>query len=299
MKQYKKLILHILDNKDNMQIQRSFPKRALVTLAIGEKYYNLWQTYCKWNWEKYAEKHNLDIIIIDQPLDKSERALNRSPAWQKCLIFNHEKVKKYDQILWIDSDIIINYNIAPNIFTGVHDKTIGAVDYFTIPDRLNCQNFQKKIYNYYKNKGQVINKDYSPKQYYENANFNSSFDEVVHTGIMVCSPQYHQKLYNNVYTKYNSDHPHYEMPYLSYELIKNCNIRWLDYKFNNLWLIYKYMYYDFLINKQNNRFLKIYNWFNTLNLTQKAIKNVYTNSYFLHFAGGQGDMKQTEFLKTI
>ncbi len=64
--------------------------KALVTLAIGEKYLHHWKNFAQNNWQKYADKHGYDLICIDTPLDTSERAQARSPAWQKCLILSQE-----------------------------------------------------------------------------------------------------------------------------------------------------------------------------------------------------------------
>ena len=37
-------------------------KKAIVTLTIGEKYENLFNNFCKKNWEKYCQKFNYDLI---------------------------------------------------------------------------------------------------------------------------------------------------------------------------------------------------------------------------------------------
>ena len=49
-------------------------KKAIVTLTIGKKYENLFNTYCKNNWIKYCEKFNYDLIVINQSLDDSKRS---------------------------------------------------------------------------------------------------------------------------------------------------------------------------------------------------------------------------------
>lgn len=89
--------------------------KAIVTLAIVEEYLQIWKSFAQDNWQKYADKYGYDLICIDTPLDTSERAQARSPAWQKCLILSQEFSQNYEQIVWIDLDILINTSIAPSI----------------------------------------------------------------------------------------------------------------------------------------------------------------------------------------
>jgi hypothetical protein len=92
--------------------------KAIVTLAIGERYLKMFERYCWKNWQVYADKYNYDLIVITDPLDNSERAKLRSPAWQKLLILSQDWSDKYEQIVWIDTDIIINNENAYDICSG-------------------------------------------------------------------------------------------------------------------------------------------------------------------------------------
>ena len=98
----------------------------MVTIAIGETYHASWKKSCEPNWKQYADKYKFDLICLEQPLDSSEGARNRSVAWQKCLILGQDFASGYDQIVWIDSDIMIN-SCAPDITTGVPLDKVGAV----------------------------------------------------------------------------------------------------------------------------------------------------------------------------
>ena len=64
--------------------------KAIVTLAIGDRYLQHWRSTCEANWNAYGAQHGFDVICLDQPLDDSARARNRSPAWQKCLILGQD-----------------------------------------------------------------------------------------------------------------------------------------------------------------------------------------------------------------
>ena len=136
--------------------------RAIVTITLGKKHQVLWKRICEKNWKKYCSKFNLDLVVINLPLDDSERGKSRSPSWQKCLILSHPKVKNYEQIAWLDSDILINTSIAPNIFENIGVEEIGGVEdwvyptpeqYIKMKENQNYDNFyrladRKEIRNY-------------------------------------------------------------------------------------------------------------------------------------------------------
>src|SRR5436305_7949452 len=92
--------------------------KALVSLAIGSRQQS-WKRYCEPNWQAYGRKYRFDVLCLDRPLDNSERASKRSPAWQKCLILSQPFAQKYQRIVWLDSDILINNRIAADITEAV------------------------------------------------------------------------------------------------------------------------------------------------------------------------------------
>ena len=106
--------------------------KALVTLAIGEKYLVPWRALCEPGWRAYAARHGYDLVVITQPLDTSPRAAARSPAWQKCLVLGDAIAAGRDRIVWIDADVMINPT-APDITVGVPAEKIGAVDEHAFP----------------------------------------------------------------------------------------------------------------------------------------------------------------------
>lgn len=78
--------------------------KAIVTLAIGNNFLERWKSLCQLNWQQYADKHGYALVCIDTPLDNSERAQQRSPSWQKCLILSQEFAQQYERVVWIDSE---------------------------------------------------------------------------------------------------------------------------------------------------------------------------------------------------
>ena len=142
--------------------------KAIVTLAIGKRYKKNWERLCRSNWQQYVEKHGYDLICIDQPLDQSERAQKRSPAWQKCLVLSQEFSGQYEQIAWVDSDILINYNIAPCIFKEIPVDKVGAVADWASPlPELFVQTMQRRN-EYFDYVGIDFVDDPAPEYYYKN-----------------------------------------------------------------------------------------------------------------------------------
>lgn len=85
---------------------------ALVALAIGQPYLSNWQKYCAAGWQAYAQKHQLDLILVTEPIDRSPFALSRSPAWQKCLLLGQDFSRNYRQLVILDCDIAINGSVS-------------------------------------------------------------------------------------------------------------------------------------------------------------------------------------------
>lgn len=281
--------------------------QAIVTLAIGEKYVQQWKQLCEQNWRVYADQYGYDIICIDTPLDTSERAKKRSPAWQKCLILSQDFSQKYERIIWVDSDILINHAIAPNITQNVPLEKIGAVETWSGPTPELYAEALERMTQYCQILGYPTIANPQARDYYKNYGLPPDFDTVVQTGVMVFSPQHHREILEQVYNNYEEKPGgewNYEMRPLSYELLKANLVHWIDYRFNNIWTTDKYLFYPFLLETKRNLFTKIKN--KLPSFLKKSAKDEYLrycvntsfmNSYFLHFAGAAHEMKLVD-LKT-
>jgi hypothetical protein len=222
-------------------------RKAIVTLAIGDQYYQPWKKWCKPNWQAYASKHGYDLICIDRPLDNSDRAKRRSPAWQKCLILNQDFAQRYERIVWLDSDILINSASAPCVTAGVPVDKVGAVEATSAPTREWFSHALTRLYQLWGSEA-VIN--YSAQEYYNNHGLPSGFNEVVQTGVLVLSPKYHRQLLEKTYNEYEEKGGrewHMEMRPLSYELLKAGAVQWIDHRFNLNWVEQQILYYPFLV----------------------------------------------------
>jgi hypothetical protein len=277
--------------------------KAIVTLIIGEKYQKLWKQYAQNSWEQYARKYGYDLICFDQPLDNSERASKRSPSWQKCLILGQEKIKQYDQVVWIDSDVVINNTLAPDITENVPLDKVGAVDAWSMPNQAAYQVMHERRI-FLSKKYKVDTPSFGIHQeYYTDYGLEAVSQNTVQCGILVLSPHHHKDVLEYVYYHYEdkgSPHWHYEMRPLSYELIKVDVVAWLDYRFNLIVEEYKMLHFPFMypknwmgraIRKLGKNTYPILSSLGVKSLNEKCINATYLQSYFLHFAGAGNDIR--------
>ena len=113
-------------------------------LAIGDRYRSSsGKNFAAAIGPQYADKHGYDLLCLDKPLDSSARAAARSPAWQKCLILSADFAKSYEQIVWVDSDILINKSCAPCIASSVPVENVGGVNLWSAP---GVAEFQRALF---------------------------------------------------------------------------------------------------------------------------------------------------------
>ncbi|MFD2515635.1 hypothetical protein ACFSRY_17305 [Pontibacter locisalis] len=284
-------------------------RKAVVTLAIGEKYERMFEDYCKDNWQQYCDRFGYELIVITEPLDSSARANLRSPAWQKLLILSQDWSAEYDRVVWIDTDIVINNAYASDICEGVPIDKVGAVEAYSIPSREIHDITLERMYRYWDRENIKYLDNRTPKSYYTNRGLpENSLKEVVHTGVFVCSPKYHREIFEYVYNNYEDARGaewNYEMPMLSFELVKANLVHWISPRFNFAVLYVAAAYYpdDLLgFEKPQNKaetsarsrsllekILHMAREQKPINILEerevKCLKNIYELSVFMHFAG--------------
>jgi hypothetical protein len=271
-------------------------QQAIVSIAIGDKYLVNWKRYCEANWRSYANKNGFDLICFEQPLDKSERASKRSPAWQKCLILSQEAVRDYERVVWVDSDIMFN-DCAPDITAGVHRDKVGAID-----DGGFSEVFHKRIHKLWP----TAIPNSTPREYYRRYGLPDDCDKAVNTGVLVLSPFYHRDILEHVYDNYEEKGGrewHMEQRPLSYELLKRDLVQFLDPRFNVMLPVEEIVHYPFLlpppappdpkgllarIERKVRKMLPVSSPDQTFRIA--AVNTIYQSSYFMHFGGKIDDM---------
>jgi hypothetical protein len=274
--------------------------RAIVTLVAGKKYQTNFARYVYKNWKAYADKHGIDLLVYDKLLDHSQRAQSRSAAWQKCLVMDAGKSRRYEQVAWLDSDIVINNDKAPCIFDDVSADEIGAVQDFVYP---GVDEYRKRLEYFSRTLGEPGPWfSLTPQEYMTSWGLPAT-ESVVQTGVIVANPAIHGAIFKNTYDRYEDKGGpvwHYEMRPLSYEILTNSRVKWLDPRFN---LCASFGFSDEELEAivssppgilerglrkldAPQRFFK----FGRYKTLSKIYERLLRDSYFLHFAGRQSEM---------
>jgi hypothetical protein len=249
------------------------PRQAIVTLAIGAQYAERFERHCRAGWTAYAQRHGFDLIVITDPLDTSERARSRSPAWQKCLVLGAPQLTGYDRVVWVDSDICINPS-APSVIDGVPLERIGATDEHQFPSPAARQASVEAIIALSPDNGVIDKRFWSawrdPGLWHGYFGLPSGQAHIVQTGVMVLSPQHHRSVLERVYNAYEDrggKQFNYEMRPLSHEIQAHGLQHWIDPRFNAL------VWWLFLAQQVSTDALPHF------------VQEYYRRNFFLHFAG--------------
>jgi hypothetical protein len=214
------------------------------------------------------------------------------------LVLSHPDVRAYDQVAWIDSDVLINPS-SPSIFENVPLEMIGAVDLYATPNVEEYRIRLERLYEYWTKNGTSFIHNISPTEYHNKFGLEGEFQSVVQTGVLVLSPKFHRELLEHVYHNYEDKGEGrwgYEMRPLSYEILINDLAYWLNPKFNMLWPYIKQFLYPFLSSSDSyfhralNKAMRISGLAPKFSLAAKCATTAYLNNYFLHFSGKASEM---------
>jgi hypothetical protein len=227
-------------------------------------------------------------------IDASPHGTSRSPAWQKLLILSQDFAPKYERIIWVDSDIVINPD-APLITEGVPPEKVGAVDEFAFPSPEDHPRVIRVVAEALRLPPERVWP--TPQSFYESWGLPSSFSQVVQTGVLVLSPRYHKDVYEHTYHCYEQrEGTTYEMPPLSFELLSNDLVHWIDQRFNTIWAYVKALHYPWLF-EDKYRWLRAVKGVRRLAFKldearlRKPLTTTFLNNYFLHFAGSPREVR--------
>jgi hypothetical protein len=254
-------------------------KKALVTLAIGERYVQLYDKYCKPTWEPYAKKHGYDIIVIKDFLDKRPQGVARTPHWQKLLILEAEETQGYEHLVWIDTDICINFETAPCIVEANNNShKVGVVRYNeTYSAEMMDGGFARTLkQNLNPNIQRAGKMSFSDR--YVRAGLPDDVNDMINTGVMVLQP-HHQEILRNVYdnAEENPFSAKENIP-LSYQLLKNDMANGIDGRFNKIIDLEIMHHHPYLFTTGTKTDTKSLFY---------IVNSIFINSFFLHFIEGQ------------
>ncbi|CCQ72782.1 hypothetical protein [Magnetospira sp. QH-2] len=252
-------------------------KKALVTVLIGEFHQQLWAQHFQPTWEPYAKAHGYDIVVIDDYIDPSPRSRDRRPHWQKCLILEHEQVRDYDSVVWIDGDVAINHHRAPCIVEAHNSDLVGALSYGQVLKYEDGYSVLESRLN------QALEGQFRHRtipEHYTDAGLPGDVDDWTNTGVLVLKPRLHRDLLRTVYDGYQETPMSMadNMP-LSYHLFKNKSVKPLDPRFNCDILYALLDHYPFIVwpsVRDNQR------------IRSMVANAIWGNNFFIHYTGGLG-----------
>ena len=276
----------------------SMNTKALFTIIFGEVYQKQWRTYAEPSWRAYADRHGYDIVAITEPICLLHDLGFRTIHWQKLFIASHPEAARYDRIVFMDSDIMINYHRAPCIVAGHDPERIGAVRFdYHIDDPVDYSLIflrQAKFVNYRmrsEQRGQVphaLSRLSGPDYAHTYRSWTDHPEQypLLNSGVLVIQPAKHRDLLEKIYHDSLREVPSDvergkagEQDYLMFKLLQAGMVQFLDERFNTIAHLEIPLHYPFLAVCDDER------------LKQICYTTVLANSYFLHFAGQAADMR--------
>jgi hypothetical protein len=259
----------------------------LVTIAIGDAYFEKWREFILPSWKIYADVHGLGIAVARTDLIDRSNPLWKKPTWQKMLIPSSLSETEVIRVCYLDTDILIN-PFAPNIFEYFEQNKIGVT---SIRSEMPYEPYevQKKL-AFFRNK--YIDPTYpldsslffTTKQLYEYHKFVDQGEEFC-AGLLLFSNKEQELRMRNWFNLYDSKVESItnggDQTHLNYHIISEGIQHFIPYKFQAIWA------YEAAWNHPD---LFMEN-FESSNRIKNAISSVLLNNHFLHFAGGSKESK--------
>lgn len=247
------------------------PKVAVVTLTIGEKreaYERLFVPSIR----AFAEKWGYDFKQIIDPIDSSVQMEDKYKlCMQKLLLPRISGILDYDWVIYIDADILINFEKAPNILDEVVSGKICAVNERSIFGNSSL------ITDFWK----LFDPSYPPtaEEYYPFLNFPETFSKQFNAGFFCFEPRVHKDFFEELYTTYSprvfaGENLDGDQGPLNYETNKRGLVHYMDERWNRVWIYSRFIFYKFLDPVYSRLQL------------QHAFKTIFDMSYCIHMVGG-------------
>ena len=262
--------------------------KTLVTVAIGDGFRQGWERDYLPSWRAYAERHGYGIVVIDTHIDSSPRGLARPPHWQKLLVMEDARVAGYDQVVWLDCDVLISPE-APCIVSRHDSDKLGIISYRDANES-SAASHDNRLLRFFRFSQWWQGRVPTTPEIYVKAGLPADVDDWTNTGVMVMTPRRHAGLFRHVYDDYDgSPFSYQENIPLSYEIFKSGDYKILDKRFN-CDLMYELLeHYPFTLlpeahSGRDQRLLAL------------CINTVVSNNWFVHFVSGAGPMRGSHAL---
>lgn len=257
-------------------------QNAIVTLAIGSDYLKKWEKHALPTWMLYAQKHDLQILVINNHLLEISDPYWKKPQWQKLLIpeILSKHFPEIENICYLDTDILIN-PLAPNIFDELVEEKVSSVSL-----RSGLPFDREEVYK----KLALLRKTYIDDLYpldsalfislenlYEYHDLIPQEDEFC-SGVLLFNVKKFKKIMKKWFYAYAKDIDSItnggEQTHLNFHVLNEGHFNKLDYKWQAIWSYEAAWKYPFLFKLK----------FKDYALVNECIKNSLFDNYFLHFA---------------
>lgn len=173
-------------------------RTALVTIAIGDHHQREFETYALPSLRAYAQKHDYELIAITKPFAPIDPNSSKTIHWHKILLGQVPAIKAFDRVIWIDTDIVINSRLAPDITEDVPVEKIGIVELSDNPQIEAATETLNTLYNivlreHFDDVHEFVKPDVKIKDQYKRADLTPTPDKFCNTGVFVFSPKHHNE----------------------------------------------------------------------------------------------------------
>lgn len=258
-------------------------KNILVTIAIGESYYQAWEQHALPAWVAYCERHDLGLVVFDQDLIAKTEQQWKKATWQKMLIGEGliNAGLEVGSVCYLDSDILINPT-APNIFDDYDSETIGLTSIrknLPYPHEELLRRLAFLRHTFYDRSYPLDSALFmSLRQLYEYHGLPVQGDEAC-MGLIVFNVGNHTNLMRSWFDKYDRNVQSVtnggDQTHTNYEIQSWGKVSWLNYRFQAIWPYEMAWKYPFLYDcgREDQA------------LIRKCIEASLYQNHFLHFAG--------------
>jgi hypothetical protein len=249
----------------------------IATVAIGEKHLKEWQQYILPSWMLYCERNNLGLVVFENDLVDKSHPKWKKANWHRLLMGEKLKELNVNNACYLDTDILIN-PFAPNVFDFHDDEKISIVSLTQLPFE-----YSKVLRKIAFLRNRYLSPDYpldsclfiSSENYYKYHNFAPQ-EDMFCSGFFIFNVNNFSHILEELFFKYTSNVKSIDddQTILNYEFQNYGKIKWLNYKFQAMWIYEIAEKYPFLYQDINNK-----------EISKKCIRASLKQNYFLHFAG--------------
>ena len=256
---------------------------AAVSIATEGEYFNKWQQLSAPSWKRWAERHDVALVVFHGRLSEGAEAKAKSPQWDKLLAPKvvQSLYPQIEAVCLLDYDILIG-PFAPNVFDFRTPSTYSVVSQeknlpFPLSDvRKRIAFFRHMFYdNHFPLDSLLLA---SPQQVFESQGL-SPYADYFCAGFIMLDRTLFQDLadcHQSVSQQTAKSAIQGEEPFVNHWVQSRAH-SWLPYEFQSIWIFEMAWHYAHLY-KHGKRVA-------AMQETANSIASLLWARHFVHFAG--------------